>query len=109
MRNIILLGLTWGFALLMEPAQPWIPWVLFAAYGLYSAFTDGAERALVSDLAPAEMRATALGLHATLVGIGLLPASLLAGQLWVQIGPEAALGLGGATGFIAAIAVAILL
>jgi MFS family permease len=93
----------------VDPERTWITWALFILYGIYSAFTDGVEKALVSDLAPVEMRGTAIGLHATLVGIGLLPASLIAGQLWTQIGPEAALGLGGLTGFVAAIALALLL
>jgi MFS family permease len=98
-----------GFAFFVDPERSWITWALFILYGIFSAFTDGVEKALVSDLAPVEMRGTAIGLHATLVGIGLLPASLIAGQLWTQIGPEAALGLGGLTGFVAAIALALLL
>jgi MFS family permease len=98
-----------GFAFFVDPERTWITWALFILYGIFSAFTDGVEKALVSDLAPVEMRGTAIGLHATLVGIGLLPASLIAGQLWTQIGPEAALGLGGVTGFVAAIALALLL
>jgi MFS family permease len=98
-----------GFAFIADAERTWFTWALFVFYGLFSAFTDGVEKALVTDLAPVEMRATAIGLHATLVGIGLLPASLIAGQLWTQIGPEAALGLGGITGLIAAIALALLL
>jgi MFS family permease len=98
-----------GFAFLVRPETPWVVWILFILYGLFSAFTDGVDKALVSDLAPQEVRATAIGLHATLVGIGLLPASLIAGQLWSSIGPEAALGLGGITGLLAAIAVLIAL
>ncbi len=58
-------------------------WVLFAAYGLYLAMTQGVEKALVSDLAPAHARATALGLYAMLVGVGILPASLVAGGLFM--------------------------
>ncbi len=58
-------------------------WVLFAAYGLYLAMTQGVEKALVSDLAPAHARATALGLYAMLVGVGILPASLVAGALFM--------------------------
>jgi MFS family permease len=102
-------GVYAGFALIPDSAAPWVPWLLFVVYGLYSAFTDGVEKALVSDLAPGELRATAIGLHATLVGIGLLPASLIAGQLWAQFGPGAALGLGSLTGCIAALALAFLL
>ena len=98
-----------GFAFFVDPDRAWITWALFLMYGIYSAFTEGVEKALVSDLAPVEMRATAIGLHAMLVGIGLLPASLIAGELWAQIGPQAALGLGGATGLFAAIALGVLL
>ncbi len=58
-------------------------WILFAAYGLYLAMTQGVEKALVSDLAPAHARATALGLYAMLVGVGILPASLVAGGLFM--------------------------
>ena len=59
-------------------------WILFAAYGLYLAMTQGVEKALVSDLAPAHARATALGLYAMLVGAGILPASLIAGALYMK-------------------------
>lgn len=93
-----------GFALVNAPQQAWIVWVLFGLYGLYIGFTDGVEKALVSDLAPANLRATAIGLHATIVGIGLFPASLIAGQLWVsRAGPAAAFYFGGGTGLVAAI------
>lgn len=64
-------------------------WYLFALYGFYSAFTEGVEKALVAEIAPAEQKATLIGLHATLVGIGLLPASLVAGLLWNLFGPRA--------------------
>jgi len=63
----------------------------------------------VSDLAPASLRATAIGLHATIVGIGLFPASLIAGQLWDRIGPAAAFYFGGSTGLVAAIGLALVL
>jgi hypothetical protein len=44
--------------------------------------TEGVEKALVSDIAPADSKATALGFYHTIVGIGLLPASLIAGLLF---------------------------
>ena len=78
-------------------------WVLFAMYGLYIGFTEGVEKALVVDIAPAELRATAIGLHATLVGIGLLPASILAGLLWKFLGPQAAFYFGAIMGLSASI------
>ncbi len=78
-------------------------WILFGAYGLYIGFTEGVEKALVSDIAPANLRGTVIGLHATLVGIGLFPASLLAGILWKSFGPQAAFYFGGVMGVIACI------
>lgn len=78
-------------------------WFLFGLYGLYIGFTEGVEKALVADIAPAELRATAIGLHATLVGIGLLPASLFAGMLWKYLGAAAPFYFGGFMGILASI------
>jgi len=78
-------------------------WFLFGIYGLYIGFTEGVEKALVSDIAPSELRATAIGLHATLVGVGLLPASLLAGMLWKFLGPAAPFYFGGFMGVFASV------
>ncbi len=78
-------------------------WLLFAVYGLYIGFTEGVEKALVADIAPQDLKATAIGLHATLVGIGLLPASLLAGLLWKFFGPAAPFYFGGVMGVISSV------
>lgn len=94
-----------GFALASKKALP----ALFAIYGLYIALTEGVEKALVSDIAPAESRATLIGLHATLVGIGLLPASALAGFLWNTMGPKAPFVFGGVMGLLASVLLSIVL
>ncbi len=78
-------------------------WLLFGFYGLYSGFTEGVEKALVTDISPQNLRATAIGLHAGLVGIGLLPASLLAGLLWKFIGAAAPFYFGGFMGITASV------
>ncbi len=78
-------------------------WFLFGFYGLYSGFTEGVEKALVSDIAPVDLRATAIGLHAALVGIGLLPASLFAGILWKFLGAQAPFYFGGLMGIVASL------
>ncbi|HEV2054967.1 MAG TPA: MFS transporter [Methylomirabilota bacterium] len=98
-----------GFALLDAASHAWITWALFALYGLYSGFTDGVEKALVSDLAPRELRATAIGLHGTLVGIGLFPASFIAGQLWTWLGPESTFYFGSGMGFLASLGLLLVL
>lgn len=89
-----------GFALNNSPANFWF---LFGLYGLYIAFTEGVEKALVADIAPQNLRATAIGLHATLVGVGLLPASLFAGLLWKYLGASAPFYFGGIMGIMASI------
>ena len=76
---------------------------LFGLYGMYIAMTEGVEKALVSDLAPLNLRATLIGLHATAVGIGLLPASVFAGFLYDTVGPAAPFFFGGAMGVAAAV------
>ena len=94
-----------GFAI----AGPLQLWGLFATYGIYVAMTDGVEKALVSDIAPADLRATLIGLHATFTGIGLLPASVFAGFLWDLFGPQATFFFGGGMGALAAIALIFLI
>jgi MFS family permease len=57
-------------------------WVFWIAYGVYYAMTEGVEKAFVGDLSPKDSKATALGFFYTIVGIGLLPASVIAGFLF---------------------------
>ena len=78
-------------------------WFLFGVYGLYIGFTEGVEKALIADIAPSGLRATAIGLHATIVGIGLLPASLLAGLLWKAFGSSAPFYFGSLMGVFASL------
>ena len=67
---------------------------LFAFYGLFHALTEGAERALVADLAGEATRGRAFGLFHAVTGAALLPASLLTGVLWQRFGAPVALGHG---------------
>ncbi len=94
-----------GFAILAPSAL----WGLFAVYGVHIALTEGVEKALVADMAPKDLRATLIGLHATFTGIGLLPASVLAGFLWTTFGAAAPFYFGGAMGGLAALALALLI
>jgi|WetSurMetagenome_2_1015567.scaffolds.fasta_scaffold00392_3 MFS family permease len=63
-------------------------WIFWIVYGVYYAMTEGVEKAFVGDLAPADSRATALGFFHTIVGVGLLPASVVAGFLF-SLSPSA--------------------
>ncbi|SFM15474.1 MFS transporter [Pelosinus propionicus] len=80
-------------------------WGLFAIYGVYTALTAGGERALIAETAPPHLKGSALGLHSAIVGIGLLPASLIAGFLWDAVGQAAPFVLGGCLALFASIAV----
>lgn len=68
----------------------WAILLLFVVFGLSFAFVDGVERALVADLAPAQLKATALGTYHTLSGLAKFPASAVFGFLWLQVAPAAA-------------------
>jgi MFS family permease len=66
----------------------------FLVYGVYFGLTEGVEKALLADLAPARLRATVFGLHGFVTGVGALGASVLGGVLWEMAGPAAAFGAG---------------
>jgi MFS family permease len=68
-----------GFGLTTTAA--WV-WILLPIYGAYTALTDGVSRAWVADLVPADVRGTALGIHAAVSGLGLLIAGVWAGLAW---------------------------
>jgi len=59
---------------------------LFAVYGLHKGAIEPSQRALVSELAPTEYRASTLGAFQMITGLFALPASFLAGLLWVTFG-----------------------
>lgn len=73
-------------------------WGLFALYGVYMGIADGNGRALLAELAPARLKATAFGAYHGLVGLAAFPASLIAGIMWDRVSPAAPfwLGAGGA-------------
>ncbi|MBM3239708.1 MFS transporter [Candidatus Poribacteria bacterium] len=76
-------------------------WILFLTYGLYHAFTEGTEKALVADLVPSEHRGTAYGLFSFAIGVGALPASLILGLLWKTYSPEIAFTFGAGMAILA--------
>ena len=108
-RGALALGWLWyaacyaGFAAARTPLQIWI---LFAAYGLVAGLTEGSERALIAAAVPGEERGRALGLYHLVSGLGLLFASIVAGQVWEHFSPQAALLLGAVLAAVAAASLA---
>ena len=111
-RRVIMMGWTvyalvyLGFAL---ASSLWQVWVLFAAYGIYYGVVEGVARAFVADLVSAEQRGTAYGLYHGVIGLTLLPASVLAGWLWDTVDPAAPFYLGAGLAFVAMLALMTLL
>lgn len=77
--------------------------LLFALYGVYSAATDGIQKALVSDIIGKDKKGTGLGLYNSVLGVTLLPASLIAGIMYDHINSSAPFYFGALMSFIAAL------
>ena len=75
---------------------------VFASYGVYTAMITGVERAFVAEIAPRDLKGTMLGLHSTVAGIALLPASVIAGLLWNIFGDVVPFVFGACMSVIAA-------
>jgi MFS family permease len=90
------------FAFAMSTSAPvFIAWFLF--YGVYFALAEGAEKALVADLTPAERRGAAFGWYNATTGIGALIASVLFGELYEHFGAPVAFMTGAALAGVAAV------
>jgi MFS family permease len=102
---IVLTGYAWfaavyvGFA---AAGSGMVMAVLFAAYGIYIAATEGTSKALIGRAIPSGERASALGLYYTVTGLAGFSASTIGGLLWSTVGPWATFGFGAVTASIAA-------
>jgi MFS family permease len=87
-----------GFAM-STSVHSLIAW--FLVYGVYYGLSEGTEKAIIADLAPATLRGTAFGLYNGALGIGSLFASVVFGLVWKFASPAAAFGLGAALALLA--------
>ena len=79
---------------------------LFALYGVYSAATDGIQKAFVSDMVDGNKQGTAMGIYNALLGITLLPASLIAGTLYDKVNSSIPFYFGAGTALLSALMMA---
>lgn len=93
-----------GFAMAGSTAHVWL---LFAAYGLPYAMTEGMTRAYVVDLVGCDVRATAVGGYTFVLGLAALPASAVAGLLWDTVSHTAPFALSAGLMVTAGIALAL--
>jgi MFS family permease len=78
----------------------WMALVAFLLYGFAYALTQGVQKALVADLAPADLRGSALGMYNMAIGIAALPMAIAGGILWDAYGPWATFMFGAAVSSI---------
>ena len=76
---------------------------LLAVYGLYYGLTEGALKALVTDFTAPHQRASGFGVFHAAVGLAALPASLLFGVFWAELGARTAFTIGAALAAAAAL------
>ena len=93
---VVYAGFAWS-----QSIQALIGW--FLVYSVYAAAVEGSEKALIADLTPDALRATAFGWHAAVQGIGALAAGMFFGLLWQYFGAPVAFMTGAGLALLAAI------
>ena len=106
-RRALLCGAWVVYALLFAafgllPSRVGTTIALFVGYAIFIAATEGAEKALIAELAPQAQLGTAFGWFHLVSGVMLLPASALFGWLWSHAGSTTAFMVSASTSFIAA-------
>ncbi|HEY5090162.1 MAG TPA: MFS transporter, partial [Polyangia bacterium] len=89
-----------GFAF---ATSKWQIVILLLAYALYHGLAEGAERAIVADLAGRGARGRAFGIYHGIIGAAALPAGLGTGWIWDRWGAMYALSLNAGFAALAAI------
>jgi MFS family permease len=77
--------------------------ILFAIYGIYSSSTDSVQKAMVSENLDKNKRGTGLGIYNAMLGLTLLPASIIAGVLYDKVNSSVPFYFGAGTAFLSAV------
>ncbi|MBI5640279.1 MAG: MFS transporter [Nitrospirae bacterium] len=105
-KRVILMGfvlfafLYYGFAIASGTR---VIWILFGLYGLFMGLTEGIQKAFLATIIPQDFKATAFGVYNTIVGLAMLPASLIGGWLWDYVSPSATFYFGATTAAVSAV------
>ncbi|HEV2719898.1 MAG TPA: MFS transporter [Thermoanaerobaculia bacterium] len=78
---------------------------LFVAYAVPFTLSEGAERAWISDLVPAEIRGKSFGIYYLASGLFVLAGTALFGELYEHVSPRAAFFTGAGLAIAAAVVV----
>lgn len=74
------------YSALAVTTSPTVLWFLLPLYGLYYGLTEGAERALLSELVPSHAMGRGFGWFHGVKGLALLSGNLIFGYLWQRWG-----------------------
>jgi MFS family permease len=91
-------------ALAFAGAEGVMVWVLFLAYSGSLAISEPAERSVIGDHAPPQLRGTAFGLYHMASGLLLLPGAVVFGAIWQSLSAAYAFAMAAAITAIAAAA-----
>jgi MFS family permease len=83
-------------------------WGVFAVYGVYMGIADGNGRALLAEFSSEERHGTAFGAYHMVVGLGALPASVIAGLLYDHVSPAAPFWVGAGAAVLAGVMMVVL-
>jgi MFS family permease len=105
-RTLVLAWLLYAAAYAIFPLTGSIAltWGLVVVYGAYYGLSEGGERAIVAELAPADERGRAFGALHAITGAVVLPANVLFGALYSADRVAWAFGLSAACAAVAAVA-----
>jgi len=67
---------------------------------VFMGLTEGVQKAFLTTIIPPDFKATAFGIYNTVVGLALLPASLIGGWLWDHVSPAATFYYGASTAVV---------
>ncbi|MGH9419724.1 MAG: MFS transporter [Thermoanaerobaculia bacterium] len=81
--------------------------VLFVLYAIPGTLSEGAERAWISDLVPADVRGKSFGIYYLVSGLCVLAGTVLFGAIYQHVSPQAAFFVGATLAVVAAGAVLI--
>lgn len=105
-KRIILLGFIlfavvyYGFAVAGDARAIWL---LFALYGIFMGLTEGVQKAYLATIIPQDFKATAFGVYNTVVGLAMLPASVIGGWLWDHVSSSATFYFGSVMASLSAV------
>lgn len=73
-------------ALAMVSGSVWGVWLGFGIYGFFAGGFNSLAKAIISNTAPTELKATAYGIYYTSIGVATLTSLAVAGWLWDKFG-----------------------